>query len=571
MCGIYGCKNITVSKDIVKSALNHRGPDAFNYASCGDWTFYHARLSILDLSQTGIQPMSFAGNYICFNGEIYNYKELKDEYLSDIELISTSDTEVLLHLLVRYGLSILNKLNGMFAFAFYEVKTGNTYLVRDRYGVKPLYYYKKNDIFCFSSEDTALINTLKIPYVFNEHYKNQLIDYAISDDSENTLINNIYSVKAGYYIKIEKNNISKHQWYFFNDADYTDNNYSSKKFVLNKFEEILTNAISLRLRSDVPVGITLSGGLDSSIIYTLSKENLNAKYNIFTYSNKQKALDEYSTVCHLASDYGDEVIKIDQEDDTMDVFKKSLIHLNGPIWAPSHTGYFNVYKKIKEYGIKVVLEGHGADELLGGWPWTLTEAVKEAISNHHFLLGYKIFKAQSKTWNAALCQSSKNNLLQYLKLIKQSKSKNKHLFSELLEDLFTHRVLPINLRCWDRLSMANSIESRSPFLDYRVVEFLRKLPLQYKCNSLGNKAILREILLKYNKNYIVENKKKQGYLSSEIDFLNANRCKLLTYYKGENYKNDIEMWKNGKLDYSYNTALYRNIGLNILKEYYGSV
>lgn len=571
MCGIFGTKNISVSSEAVKQALFHRGPDAFGEKHFYNWNFYHTRLSILDLSDAGTQPMEYNGNYLCFNGEIYNYKELQETYLKGENLNSQTDSEVLLRLLCKFGMSILNKLNGMFAFAFYEAK-GNVYLARDRYGVKPLYYWHNENSFAFSSEDRALVSVLHIPYVFNKEYADALVEKTISDDSENSLIKNVCQVLPGCYIKISETNIiTKQQWYFFDDAQYTARDYLSKKDILDKFENILTDAIRLRNRSDVQVGITLSGGLDSSIIYVLAKEKLNAQYKIFTYSNARKELDEYDKVKRLADDYGDEVIKITQQEDTMSVFLKSLVHLNAPIWAPSHTGYFNVYKAIKEYKIKVILEGHGADELLGGWPWTLTDAVKEAFHHGHPLLAYHIFKVQQQTWNSGLEQKFNNGLLHFFKTVKKFyKKQNKHCFAKLLDNLFSHSILPINLRCWDRLSMANSIESRSPFLDYRVVEFLKKLPLKYKVNKLGNKAILREILLKYGKNYIVENKVKQGYLSSEIDFLNANHQELLKYYDDEEYNYDISRWKQGTLDYTYSTAVYRIIALNMLKKIYSA-
>lgn len=569
MCGIFGTKNINVDPEIVKKSLSHRGPDAFGLKAFSDWTFYHTRLSILDLSDAGLQPMEYEGNYLRFNGEIYNYKELQKQYLSDVRLISSSDTEVLLHLLIKYGLSILNKLNGMFAFAYFDGKTRNTYLVRDRYGVKPLYYWKSGNTFAFSSVDFSLVNVLNLPYEFNDEYKQCLIENAYSDNSEYSLVKNVFQVVAGSYVKITPNNLlTKHQWYLFSDVQCAITNYSEKNTVVEYFEELLTDSIRLRNRSDVPVGITLSGGLDSSIIYTLAKEKLNAKYKIFTYSNAKKELDEFDKVKRLTSDYGDEVIKIDQTKDTLDIFKKSLFYLNGPIWAPSHIGYFNVYKAIKDQGIKVILEGHGADELLGGWPWTLTNAVKEAFGRGKFYLAYDVFKVQQRTYNQDLNQKSNGGFKNFLKIIRKTKIKDRNCFSELLDTLFSKTILPINLRCWDRLSMANSVESRCPFLDYRIVEFLKRLPIQYKVNKIGNKAILRDILLKYHKDYIVENKVKLGYLSSEINFLNENSDYLLKYYDERKFDLDVSSWKTGSLDYSYNSKVYRIIALNILQEIY---
>lgn len=567
MCGIFGIKNSQVNLNKIKEQMYHRGPDAFGSKQVDKWTFCHARLSILDLSDAGMQPMELNGCYLCFNGEIYNYKELCEEFLDNVELKSSSDTEVLLHLLYKYGIKILNKLNGMFAFAYYDTRDRKTYLVRDRYGVKPLYYYKNDQVFAFASEDVTLINTLNIPYEFNNDYKQLLIENTISDNSEITPIKNVFQVPAGNYLTIsDSNQISLTKWYNFDDSE-EEYNFRKKDEVIEIFENILTDAIKIRNRSDVTVGITLSGGLDSSIIYTLSKEKLDTNYKIFTYANAINELDETSKAKRLALEYGDSITTISQQEETMDTFLKSLLHLNAPIWAPSHTGYYNLYSAIKEQNIKVILEGHGADELLGGWPWTLTPAIQQAFKSWHPILSYEIFKTQQKTWNKGLAQNFNYNFINYIKILAKTKFR-KNSFSELLDNLFSYSVLPINLRCWDRLSMANSIESRSPFLDYRVVEFCKKLPLKYKVNNLGNKAILREILLKYKKDYIVDNKIKQGYLSSEVNFLNKYSEELLKFYNKNQYNYDISSWENKMLDYSYNTKIYRIIAFNILYQHY---
>ena len=298
----------------------------------------------------------------------------------------------------------------------------------------------------------------------------------------------------------------------------------------------------------------------------MAKEKLGKDYKIFTYSNAKETLDEFATVNKLTQEYGDKLTKIEYCEDTMEQFVESLKYLNAPIWAASHVGYYNVYKRIKENNIKVILEGHGADESLGGWPWTLGHAVGQAFREGKFRLSWKIFKVQQQTWNTGLNQKSNENFRHYLKLLKKFNRKN--CFSKLLKNLFDKTVLPINLRCFDRLSMANSIESRSPFLDYRIVEFLRNLPIEYKVNAIGNKAILRNILLKYNKNYIVQNKVKQGYLSSEIEFMNQNSEALLSYLGDDIDKYDVKDWRDKNISYGYDTKLYRIIAFKILEKLY---
>lgn len=567
MCGIFGCKNILVNSGDIKTCLQHRGPDAFGEKKIDDWNMYHARLSILDLSEAGAQPMELDGNILCFNGEIYNYQELYKQYLNGCPLKSASDTEILLRLLNKYGMKILNKLNGMFAFAYYDNEQHKMYLARDRYGVKPLYYYQQNNQFAFCSEDRVLFDLLKLPLKFNHKYMERLIENSESDYDELSTFENIYQVKAGEYISIDyQNSISKYIWYNFSDTEFNEFNFKDKKTVEEYFENLLIDSIRLRNIADVDVGITLSGGLDSSLIYVLAKEKLGKDYKIFTYSNASESLDEYKTVQRLTKEYGDTLNKIENCEDSMENFIESLKYLNAPIWAASHVGYYNVYKKIKENNIKVILEGHGADESLGGWPWALGQAVGQAFRERKFRLSWDIYETQQKTWNIGLNQKANNNFRNYLKLIKKYNHKN--CFSKLLTNLFTKTVLPINLRCFDRLSMANNIESRSPFLDYRIVEFLRHLPIEYKVNKVGNKAILRSILLKYNKDYIVQNKVKQGYLSSEIEFMNQNSKILLSYLGNDIAKYDVKDWKENNISYGYDTKLYRIIAFKILEKLY---
>lgn len=564
MCGIFGYKNFELNTEKIKSELFHRGPDAFRIKKESNWTFCHSRLSIIDLSDNASQPMESNGNILLFNGEIYNFKELKKEYLNDICFNTLSDSEVLLHLLEKYGLKILNKLNGMFAFAYYEKKTGSLFLARDRFGVKPLYYYKDNSSFAFCSEDAILMRLLNLPYEVNEEYIDNLINKEMSDYNELTIHKKIFSIKAGEYIEITKEETIKNfQYYNYDDFSFEITNLND---ITTVYEELLTDAIRLRNRSDVPIALTLSGGIDSSVIYTLAKEKLNANYTLFTYSHKNTDLDEFLIAERLANEYNDKIIKIEYNNQKfIENFKKSLLALNAPIWSSAHAGYYEVYKTIKENGFKVVIEGHGADELFGGWPFTFPFATKEAFANKKYLLALQIlilYKESNKI------SSTNKNIKDLLQIIFPIMKKDKNVFFRILDYIFKQRILPINLRCWDRIPMANSIESRSPFLDYRVVEFTRKLPVEYKINKNGNKAVLREILKKYNKSYIYKNKIKQPFLASELDFIKNNSDFLIKYYNKNKYNYDTSSWINNDFAKGYNPKIYKACALGFLENYY---
>lgn len=566
MCGIFGYKNLDINIEKIHAELYHRGPDSFNISRFSDWTFCHSRLSIIDLSPNAIQPMEYKGNILVFNGEIYNYLELKKEFLNNEFFTSSSDTEVLLKLLFKYGMSILNKLNGIFAFAYYDSCTNSVYLIRDRFGVKPLYFYMKDKVFAFSSEDKALKNLLNIPFDLNEEYVKNLFDKNMSDFNENTLIKDIYSVNAGEYIEItSENKIIKNKYYNFNDYDFENINKYGFQENLDYFENLLTDAISLRNRSDCPIAMTLSSGIDSTVIYTLAKEKIGCNYTIFTYSNEGR-LDEYKNAARLAKEYGDKIIKIEYDKEhSYENYEKSLIALNGPIWSSAHVGYYDVYKKIKEQGFKVVIEGHGSDEIFGGWQFLFPIAIKQSFANKNYLLALNILNLYLTTNKITLY---KKNILDVIEYIKNLTSNDKSVFDRTLEYIFTKKILPINLRCWDRVQMANSIESRSPFLDYRIVEYVRALPLKYKINSIGNKAILRHILKKYKKDFIYKNKVKQPFLASEIEFLTQNSKKMLQFYDKTKYKFDISNWENNDFSKGYNPQIYKACALGFLENHY---
>ena len=215
MSGIFGFKNLNLEISKISEELLHNNKNDFNYVEQENLVFCQCRIKI---GNTPVYKMDFNGNLIAFNGEIYNYKDLYQEFFNDTE--SASDVEVLMKLLDKYGLEILNKLNGMFSFAYYEKKSGSTFLVNDRYGVKQLFYYVNGGSFAFSTEDSILTRMLNIPFSFNDSYVQSLFVKDIFD-FENKLINpNIHSVFAGEYVEITKDNeIKKYKYYLFDDFD----------------------------------------------------------------------------------------------------------------------------------------------------------------------------------------------------------------------------------------------------------------------------------------------------------------------------------------------------------------
>lgn len=593
MCGIFGYnkKSNEEKNKIFFEMMKHRGPDAQSFIEASGWTLGHLRLSIIDTSVSANQPMQKNGNVLIFNGEIYNYIELKNEFLKNVKLGTVSDSEVLLELLNRFGTKILNKLNGMFAFAWYNKNNNELILCRDRYGVKPLNWMEKNGTVYFSSEIKPLAK-IKKGVKFNNNLIESFIKDTATDFDNQTFIENIWQVEPGTLIKISNNKITIEKWYFNNDFVVDKEIFKDYHNTVSYYENLLTDAIKLRHRSDVPVCITLSGGLDSTTIYTLMKEKINSNLKPFTFLHPGSPTDESSKVFRLAQDYNDEVITIQSDQNKgIDDLREALYFLEFPIWNPSAIAYLDMYKGIHNKGFKVAIEGHGSDEQLGGYPYMIEAAWRESMIKGKFLQAHDLYKIYEMTLNPALNQTagnSKNNLKNYLYMLKIltklsvarfiKPSKINYLnFQSVLDDSFHYKILPIVLRSFDRLSMSQSIESRSPFMDFRLVEFTRALPLINKVNKIGGKAILREILKKYKKDYLYQNKIKMGFASDLPSFFNNEKTKeaLKKYissfgFKGhENLKDKALKKINGeKISWADTEPIWKVASLEIIKNLY---
>ena len=537
MCSIVGCFNNTNKKINIDNyfsdsfeLMKSRGPDNQSFKEIDTLCCLgHQRLSIIDVDDEANQPMTFGEYTIVFNGEIYNYIELKDELKSEnIEFETTSDTEVLIKGFIAKGAPFLNKLNGMFAFAVYNSNTNDLILVRDRFGVKPLHYLIQDEVIYFSSEIKPLINIKKDKQININIYRN-FFDHMATDYNEETFVKDIKQVKKGHYITINKN-FNEKQWYFGDDFIFDESIFKDKKKTLQFVEDTIVSAIDYRMRADVPICLTLSGGIDSTTLYTLIKERLHRDIKLFTFIHPGSDTNEYEKVIKLTGSYED-IVCVVQSDNTnsFEELKEDLDVVEFPIWGISTRAYRDMYDSINKGKFKVVIEGHGADEELGGYPYMVESAFYNYLKEFNILKAMEILELEYETGHSGLGNKS-NFYKKALRLIARFilKRKNIKYFQENIDWTFDFKILPIVLRAFDRLSMGSSIETRAPFMDYRVVELFKKLPIDYKINKIGNKAILREILKKYNKTYIYEDKQKMGFASDIPRFFNNIENKKLS-------------------------------------------
>jgi asparagine synthase (glutamine-hydrolysing) len=558
MCSIAGIINkknkvLNVEKfyDDSFDLMKKRGPDNQKFIQIDSiCSLGHQRLSIIDLSDEGNQPMSFEELTIVFNGEIYNYVELKDDLKKHgVNFETNSDTEVLLKGYVKNGVLFFNKLNGMFAFAIYNKKTNELLLVRDRFGVKPLHYMVQNDVMYFSSEIKPLLNIKEEKNINISVYKS-FFEHTATDYDEKTFVEGIYQVKAGHFIKI-KEKLEDFRWYFGCDFFIDETIFENKESTLNFVEETLVSAISYRMRADVPICLTLSGGIDSTTLYTLIKERLHKDVKLFTFVHPGSDTNEYDKVIKLASFYNDIICVVKSDNaDNFEKLKEDLHVVEFPIWGVSTRAYRDMYDSINKSGFKVVIEGHGSDEQLGGYAYMAESAFYDYLKKFNILKAIEMLKLMHETRHPQL-----GNKSSFYETVIRSigkfilNNKNIKLFQENIDWTFDFKILPIVLRAFDRLSMGSSIESRAPFMDYRVVELFKKLPIEYKINKIGNKAILREILKKYKKTYIYEDKKKMGFSSDlKLFFNNYDNKKNLKHYIEKFDMKEFESQKDKALE-----------------------
>jgi asparagine synthase (glutamine-hydrolysing) len=500
--------------------------------------FGHRRLSILDLSPAGHQPMRFdpAGLAITFNGEIYNYLEIKAELTALGHHFETrSDTEVILHAWQQWGPECLHRFNGMFAFVLLDYKKKQLYAVRDRFGVKPLYYYKGTGCLYLASEIKQIRTAPGYTVSVNDAAVRQYLASGAVDSTDSTFDTAIKYLPQGHYLKMDldgdAHNFSLHEWYKLKPARWT----GSYDDAADKLREILTDAVNVRLRSDVPVGSCLSGGLDSSSIVCIVADLLKQR--------GETAGQETVTACYEQAKYDEwnfaqEVIK--QTNATShrtfpsfrNLFEEAdqfIWHQDEPTGSTSQFSQWAVFKASHDAGLKVMVDGQGADEQLAGYggndisfysglmrKFKLSALLDEALNykkeKGHWPVGFLL--------NAAKLNAGQHIPVQMVDWLTPPQPSVLHkqpaysLQENLLRQLYME-PLPALLRYEDRNSMAWSVESRTPFMDYRLVEFTTGLPERFVYKNGTRKAILRTAMQNVLPPAISGRKDKMGFVTPE--------------------------------------------------------
>lgn len=526
MCGISGAISSAVPGEKLAEAVRKmnscqalRGPDDEGLSSFGAAVFGHRRLSIIDLSNDGHQPMSLGDLHITFNGEIYNFEEIKKELAGKGYTFKTkTDTEVILAAYKEWGSESFNKLRGMFAFALYDSKKEELILARDRYGIKPLYYMRTGKELVFASTVKALKESGLVELTGNKNAKIYFLTFG-SVPSPHTTYNEIFSLRAGRFLKINVNGETEEKNYYDTFLPFLKKTKDSRPEAVKKIKEILKESVRLHLISDAPIGVFLSGGLDSSALAAVASGMREKPVTTLGIDFEEKEFSEKK--------YREDVVKrIKSRHQEITVTKKDFEEKQKDLFAsmdqPSIDGvntYF-VSRAAKQAGLKVVLSGLGSDEVFMGYHYfkkiSFIRLLQKLLPGFVFELLAKTGKAGRLRWlkekhpfysyvalrglfspgeTAEILKIRENEVRAAVKNLLKSMPSEKELKKLSPADLQSYFDLSFYmanqlLKDTDFMSMAHSVEVRVPFLDHVLVEYLSGLPAEMKFRGAYPKELL---------------------------------------------------------------------------------
>jgi len=606
MCGVAGIidyRGKTNSKNIMESMLrsiSYRGPDESGIWHSTYATLGNVRLSILDLT-TGQQPLSDpSGRYwIVLNGEIFNYRELRAELERKGCLFRTrSDTEVLVHLYATHGRKCLDLLNGQFALAIWDKQEEELFLARDRVGIRPMFYNISDGIFSFASEIKALFEQKSVPRELLPESLAQVYTYWTAI-TPNTPFKDVFEVPPGHYLVFNRKGLKTGKFWQLNfNTTHSD---LSLNDALEHFNELFTSAVRLRLRADVEVAAYLSGGIDSSATVAYIKDIEPGILNTFSIGFTEQDFDESrfqkEAVKYLSTDH--KSINCSPQD-IAEHFPKVVWHSEAPVTRTAPAPMMILSKLVRDNNIKVVITGEGSDEMLAGydifreaiirrfWASQPNSAIRPLLLKKLYpdiphlrnaspnvlkmFFGYKLDDVNNPFYSHLLRWNNSNHIKKHLstglKEILKDYSPFDDLTGKLPEDYNSWD--PLSKAQWleitifmsgyllsaqgDRMAMANSVEGRYPFLDYRVIEFCAGLPAKFKLNGLNEKYLLKKLMKDRIPESIIKRPKQPYRAPISSAFLSKGTPEYVKYMLSDTYTKNA-----GIFDYSSISAMLSKI------------
>ncbi|GAA0555686.1 asparagine synthase (glutamine-hydrolyzing) [Chitinophaga japonensis] len=534
MCGItgildFGKRNRIESGELKRmtDAIYHRGPDDFAYLLEENLGLGFRRLSIIDLAH-GQQPFySEDGSVVLIcNGEIYNYKELRQELIAKGYRFKTAcDVEVIVHLYVAYGIDFIRRLNGQFAFCIYDRKEDCLYLARDQFGICPLFYYLADQLLVFGSEIKALLQSRFVKKAVNPTALDQLFSFP-GIVSPVTFFQDIHSLKPGHYLKVKGTDVQELEYW---DLDYPlESEQLEEKpehYYVDRLEELLLKSVKYRLNADVPVGFYLSGGLDSSLVAAMMKRlSPDHSYKSFSigYPRAEDSEHDERIYQRLVAGKVNSVHKEIEFDwsEVADRLKDAIYYSEGALKESYNTCSLALSQAVRESSIKVVLSGEGSDELLGGYVGYRFDVQRSGFEKHMGLEEMLEAQWREKLWGDPdfFYETNHYEFRNTTKAVYSNKINDNFEAIDCLETLPINKsrlagrhpfhkrsYLDLKLRLSDhlisdhadRVNYANSVEGRYPFLDIELVEFIKTIPPAVKLKHMTEKYILKQVAKRY--------------------------------------------------------------------------
>ncbi len=565
MCGIAGILGQAANERAPLLTLAHRGPDDSGWVAHSKHAatnafhsvLLHRRLSILDLSDAGHQPMATADGLctIVFNGEIYNYRELRDELKSlGRDFHTESDTEVLLQAYVEWGAACLRKLIGMFAFAIKDERRRVLFLARDFFGIKPLYYVRLNERFAFASEIKALLDWLPIKRTVEPQRLYEYLRFGRTDHGDRTMWSAIKQVPAAHYLEVPLDQPSAGEPVRYWDVPTDGPMDISFDDAAERVRELFLQNIRLHLRSDVPVGAALSGGIDSSaIVAAMRVVAPRMDIHAFSYIADDPAVCEERWVDLAVERAGAQVHKVRANPDDLIADLDRLIYTQDePFGSTSIYAQYRVFRLAAEHGIKVMLDGQGADELLAGYRQYVPARLASLVQQGRFVAAHQFaakaarlpgMRGRMRLWLQAarlLMPGVGARMIDRwlmpdwlnarwfadrgVRFPSIQGARSRHRMLDELKQTVVATSLPMLLRYEDRNSMAASIESRVPFLTPEFAEFVLRLPEEHILSSDGtSKCVFRHAMRGIVPDAILDRRDKIGFATPENDWLKTLR------------------------------------------------
>lgn len=605
MCGIAGIVNLASDRPVDAGALErmiatmpHRGPDAAGTYVCNDRVgLGHVRLAILDLSVESNQPLVIDdGDYaVTYNGEIFNYIELREQLEQLGHTFRTrSDTEVLLRAYKQWGEDAVPKLNGMWAFAVFDRRRDVLFCSRDRFGIKPFYYAERAGRLLFASEVKAMLAVESGLARPNYRALSDLLRTSVGGDNTDSCFADVKRLAPAHNMVVDRNGARHYRyWDYPVEADET----ISAESAAVRMRELLVDSVKLRMRSDVPVGITLSGGVDSSSIACLLRSFHKERLDTFTASYGPSLHSEEDRARRLAESLDMRHCAVPVEiDDVVGLLRKVVYHLDAPHTAPATLPLWNIMQNARR-NVTVLLEGQGADELLAGYanqclPCALADMAARgrllqipaelyhgmATARGHGRLGYAGAGRYWLTLARAMVPAAHET---FRRLRGDEAVYVGPLAREMHRPRRTRRTPPIRerlnaelrrqhegtlvhlLHYGDAMSMAHSLESRLPFLDYRLVEFAFRLPGRLKHAHGRGKTVLRRAVRGTVPDDILDNRVKLGFVTPIARWfrehpdetvnrvLQSEACRSRGIFDHRAVGRLVEKHRSGKRDYSH--------------------